>query len=57
MKRLGLIGTGSMGRWHLERWQQLPVEIAGYYDVNPAAAQAMADQFGGTVYKTLTDST
>ena len=27
MKRLGMIGTGAISQWHLERWQKLPVEI------------------------------
>ena len=39
MKRLGLIGAGLIGQWHLDRWQKLPVEIAGIYDLNRESAR------------------
>ncbi|MEM7342632.1 MAG: Gfo/Idh/MocA family oxidoreductase [Chloroflexota bacterium] len=53
MKRLGMIGTGLISQFHLSRWQRLPVEIAGYYDINPTAAQKVADQYGGQVFESL----
>ncbi len=55
MKRIGLIGAGNMGVWHAQRWQQLPVEIAGFYDVHHESAQHATDQFGGQAYQHLTD--
>jgi len=53
MNRLGMIGTGAMGQWHLERWQRLPVEIVGYYDLDSESAQQTAQRFGGQVYNRL----
>lgn len=53
MKRIGLVGTGLMGQWHLERWQRLPVEIAGCYDLNQEAAQRAADRFGGKAFESI----
>ena len=53
MKRVGVIGSGVIGRWHVEQWQHLPVEIAGFYDVQPQQAQAMQADFGGQVYGSL----
>ena len=53
MKRVGIIGAGGMGRYHAERWQQLPVEIAGFYDVRRESAENMAQQYGGRVYESL----
>lgn len=50
MKRIGIIGAGAIGGWHAERWQQLPVEIAGFYDVVRGAAERAAARFGGQVY-------
>jgi len=51
--KLGMIGTGSIARFHLSRWQRLPVEIVGYYDINLAAAQNAADTYGGRAFETL----
>ncbi len=53
MKRVGIIGAGGMGRYHAERWQQLPVEIAGFYDVRRESAENMVQQYGGRVYESL----
>ena len=40
-----------MGRWHAERWQQLPVDITGFYD--PASPDEVAARFGAKVFKRL----
>lgn len=53
MKKVGIVGAGLMGRWHAERWQQLPVIIGGFYDLDVAAAKKAATQFGGRVYASL----
>ena len=53
MKRVGIIGAGAIGGWHAERWQKLPVEIAGFYDVRRDAAVKAAQQFGGRVYDSV----
>lgn len=42
-----------MGNWHAERWQRLPVEIAGFYNRSPAAAEKAVARFGGKVYESV----
>lgn len=53
MKRVGLLGPGSIAQVHLAGWQQLPVEIAAHYDLRPEMAQRAADQYGGKAYSSL----
>ena len=53
MKRVGIVGAGGIGRWHAERWRKLPVELVGFYDIVPTAAQAMAQDFGARAYESL----
>lgn len=53
MKRVGIVGAGEIGRWHVQRWHQLPVELAGYYDIAPKSAAAMSASHGGRVYASL----
>lgn len=53
MKRVGILGTGSIAHLHARGWQRLPVELVGYYDIQPAAAQAFQEQYGGAVYDSL----
>ena len=50
MKRVGIIGSKSMGRYHARRWAQLPVELAGFFDRHPDRARAAADEFGITAF-------
>ncbi|MDQ3391150.1 MAG: inositol 2-dehydrogenase [Actinomycetota bacterium] len=46
--RIGILGCGRIGRMHAELLsQRVPgAELAGVYDVIPAAARAVAEQFG-----------
>lgn len=53
MKRVGLLGPGSIAQVHLAGWQQLPVEIAAHYDLRPEMAQRAADQYGGKACTSL----
>lgn len=53
MKRIGIIGAGNIARVHLAGWQRLPVEVVGYYDVVPDAAQRFAQQYGGKAFDDL----
>ncbi len=55
MKRVGLIGAGLMGHWHATRWQQLPVEFVGVYDIVPEHAKKLADTFGIQAFDNLDD--
>lgn len=52
--RIGIIGTGAIASVHLAAWRQMPgVELTGYYDVFPDAAQRAADRFGGRAFAAL----
>jgi len=53
MKRVGIIGAGLTGRMHAERWNQLPVKLAGFYTRTPAHAQAAAKRYGGQAFPSL----
>lgn len=53
MKRVGIVGSGGMGDWHAARWQNLPVDVAGYYDADPQRANALAQRYGGQVFASL----
>ncbi len=52
--KVGVIGTGAMGKNHVRVYSELKsVEEVGVYDLNAAAAQAIAKQHGATAYPTL----
>ncbi len=51
--RIGIIGAGLMGEWHAQRWQRLPVKIAGFYDVSPENAAALAGKFSAPPFASL----
>jgi predicted dehydrogenase len=53
MKRVGIVGAGNIARVHLAGWQRLPVEIVGYYDTVPAAAQRFSEEYGGQAFADL----
>ncbi len=52
--RIGVIGTGGMGRHHVRILSTLPgVELVGIHDQRPETAQAMADQHGVTLFSSV----
>jgi len=54
MKRIGIVGAGAIARTHADRLKKMPgIELAGYYDIFPEAAQRSVEQFGGQVYPSL----
>ncbi len=56
MKRIGIIGAGAIAQVHAERWERMPgVQIAGYYDILPEAAQRAVDRYGGQVFGSLAE--
>ncbi len=49
--RFALIGCGFFAQNHLNAWAQIPeVELVATCDIDPAKAQAAAEQFGGRPY-------
>lgn len=54
MQRVGVIGTGAIAAVHLDGWQRMPgIELVGYYDIVPEAADRAAQRYGGQVFATL----
>lgn len=50
--RIGIIGCGQMGRWHLDAYRHNPqVEVVAFADTQLALAQAFADESGGRAYE------
>ena len=47
MLKIGVFGTGHLGKFHLNNWKEIPdVEIAGFYDPNDATAEEVASKYG-----------
>src|SRR5690349_14767407 len=45
--RAAVIGVGSLGRWHAQKYAALPgVELHAVADLDPARAQGVADEHG-----------
>lgn len=54
--KVGVFGTGSMGRNHVRLLSSLPgAELVGIYDPNPEAAEAAARDHGARVFPRLED--
>lgn len=55
MMKVGVIGCGSIAKQrHAHEYGLNPnTGIAGFFDLNPARAQALADVYGGKVYETM----
>ncbi|HEV2852279.1 MAG TPA: Gfo/Idh/MocA family oxidoreductase [Thermoanaerobaculia bacterium] len=54
--RVGVFGTGSMGRNHVRLLSSLPgAELVGVYDPKPEAAEAAAREHGARVFPSLED--
>jgi predicted dehydrogenase len=51
---VGVVGCGRMGRLHAKVYSQMPhVKLAGVYDINPEAAQTVADEVGCPVFEEI----
>ncbi|MCK9485028.1 MAG: Gfo/Idh/MocA family oxidoreductase [Candidatus Marinimicrobia bacterium] len=54
MIKIGVVGVGNFGRWHLKNYQSLPnAELVGFYDINPERATYIADEFQAKAYPSL----
>uniref|UniRef100_UPI004049142B Gfo/Idh/MocA family oxidoreductase n=1 Tax=Candidatus Roseilinea sp. TaxID=2838777 RepID=UPI004049142B len=54
MRKVGIIGTGSIADVHLDSWRRMPGgEIVGYYDLLPEAAARAAQRYGGRSFASL----
>jgi len=56
--RVVVVGTGGIGRHHLNLWKEVPnAEVVGVFDILPKAAQAAAERFKAPkVYATLEEA-
>jgi predicted dehydrogenase len=47
MLKIGVFGTGHLGKFHLNNWKEIQdVEIVGFYDPNDAIAEEVALKYG-----------
>ena len=54
--RIGIIGCGQMGRWHLNAYKRNPaVEVIAFADTNLASAEKFASEMGGKAYSSSKD--
>ena len=55
MIKVGIVGAGGIGGWHAERWRQMPVELAAFYDIELERAETMAARYGGRAYDSVAE--
>ena len=56
MLRVGVIGTGAMGKNHVRVYSELgDVELVGVYDIDAESGKAIASKFGCVFYDTHTE--
>lgn len=49
MLKIGVFGTGHLGKFHLNNWKELPdVEVVGFYDPDDAIAKEVEEKYGLT---------
>jgi len=46
MKRVGIVGCGTMGTTHAQAWRSTDAELVGFFDIDPEAGQRAAERFG-----------
>lgn len=50
--RIGIVGTGHLGRYHIECLQKIEgFELAGFYDKDPERSDLIADKYGISLYQ------
>lgn len=52
--RVGIVGCGQMGRWHLDSYRANPrVEVVAFADTNARNAEKFAEEHGGKAYASV----
>src|SRR6478672_236304 len=47
MLKIGLFGTGHLGKFHLNNWKEIPgIEITGFFDPNDETAEVITATYG-----------
>ena len=55
MFKVGLIGSGFMGRYHARSWAQTPATLAGVTSKDPEGDHKLCEQYGAQRYETIDD--
>jgi predicted dehydrogenase len=46
MLKIGVLGTGHLGKFHLNNWKEIPgIELVGFYDPDDATAKEVSEQY------------
>jgi predicted dehydrogenase len=46
MLRIGVFGTGHLGKFHLNNWKEIPgIQVVGFFDPNDATAEEVSGQY------------
>jgi predicted dehydrogenase len=53
MLKIGIVGSGFMGRTHAAAWVKLPVELAGICSADEKRAKKLATEYGAQSFATL----
>ncbi len=51
--KIGIVGTGSMGKTHAAGWAETPATIGGFVGKTKAHVQSLAEQYGARAYPTF----
>ncbi|TAE68524.1 MAG: gfo/Idh/MocA family oxidoreductase [Bacteroidetes bacterium] len=56
MFKIGIIGVGHLGKFHVNSWLQMPdVQVVGFFDPNDANAQEVEEKFAIPRFQNLAD--
>lgn len=56
MFKIGIIGVGHLGKFHVNNWLQMPdVQVVGFFDPNDANAQEVEEKFGISRFQNLSE--
>lgn len=54
MLKIGIVGTGHLGKFHISNWMEIPdVVLVGFHDPNDQVADEVSSTFGLRRYKNL----
>jgi predicted dehydrogenase len=46
MLKIGVLGTGHLGKFHLNNWKEIPgIELVGFYDPDDATGKEVSEQY------------
>ncbi len=51
--RIGIVGTGFMGRTHAAAWKNTPARLVGVHTLDPVGKEAFVSDFGGQAFDSM----